>query len=512
MPFVPGFDYDLFVSYASVDNEPFPSADWGWVDTLVRILTSGSGLAGKLGRREVFNWWIDKQNLRGNHEVNSHIPDQVRRSALMLVILSPGYLASKFCRLELATFLEASGKSAGRIFIVNREPIAERRRQSVPEAVRTLRRYEFWELDKNNKHRILGWPQPNPRNPDDRDRLYYQRVEDVCQELAEKLEDLRAELTPPPLPEPEPVAARAASAASPVRAAPATDPRRRRAAARIEVADNRPTVLLAETTDDLLRRRDELQRYLEQAGVNVLPSGSYYGLAPDEYARELRSDLAKAAAFVQLLGPELGRRMTGIENGFGWLQYEAARELQRPILQWRSSDMRDLRRVEEASQRELLKLADAMPIEEFKLKVLQSLEKPAVRPSRPAFFFINCDSVDVPEADTIGSRLAGKVDWERPVYEERPKAKVLQEAVESRLVDCDGLLIVHGKSPLGWVRAQLQLYRKLRRRRSRDPRVLAVVQMPKSPPLSGVGLAGLQVVSINDLQAVLGSELQLGRT
>src|SRR5262245_18469503 len=53
------YDYDFFVSYASVDNVPVPAADRGCVATLINILTSGSGLAGKLGRRELFNWWID---------------------------------------------------------------------------------------------------------------------------------------------------------------------------------------------------------------------------------------------------------------------------------------------------------------------------------------------------------------------------------------------------------------------------------------------------------------------
>jgi hypothetical protein len=492
MAFVPGYQYDLFVSYASVDNEPFPSAERGWVDTLVQILTSGSGLAGKLGRREAFEWWIDKQHLRGHHEVNSHIPEQVRQSALLLVILSPGYLASKFCRLELQTFLETSRKKPGRVFVVNREPTVERRRESVPESLRTLRKYEFWELDKNNKPRILGWPQPNPKNPDDRDRLYYQKVEDVCQEIAEKLEELKAELSLP-------VQASSSSVAF-------SDPARthKPASAKTVPGDRRPVVLLAETTDDLLRRRDEVQRYLEQAGIDVLPSGTYYGLSATEYEQSLKNDLAKCSLFVQLLGPELGRRVEGIEDGFGWLQHNIAKQLERPILQWRGLELTDLRSIEEPKQRQLLQSAEAMPIEEFKLKIVRSLATQTTKPSsRPSFFFINCDSVDVSEADTIGGRLGDHVDWERPLYEEKPKAKVLQEAVESRLVDCDGLLILHGKSPLGWVRAQLQLYRKLRQRRASDPRVLAVVQLNKAPQLNGVGLAGLQVVGVNDLPAII---------
>ena len=108
MAYVPGYDYDFFVSYAKVDNDPVPSAKSGWVDTLISILISGNGLAGKLGRREAFNHWIDKQNLRGNDEVD-RIPEQVGRSALFVAVLSPAYAASKFCQLELETFLKSTG-------------------------------------------------------------------------------------------------------------------------------------------------------------------------------------------------------------------------------------------------------------------------------------------------------------------------------------------------------------------------------------------------------------------
>jgi hypothetical protein len=90
MSYVPGYDYDFFVSYARVDNDPVPSADCGWITTLIGILTSGSGLAGKLGRGEALRQWMDDQNLRGNQEAEGHIPEQVKRSALFLVVQVAG--------------------------------------------------------------------------------------------------------------------------------------------------------------------------------------------------------------------------------------------------------------------------------------------------------------------------------------------------------------------------------------------------------------------------------------
>jgi hypothetical protein len=499
MGYVPGYDYDIFISYATVDNEPIPSADRGWVDILVQILTSGSGLAGKLGRREYLTWWLDKQKLRGNHEIGSHIPEQVKRSAVLLVILSPGYVASKFCRIELDTFIESlNGVAGGRVFVVYREPLVEKR-HTLPEPLKGLRMYEFYELDDKRKPRVLGWPLPDHRNPSD--RVYFQRIDDVCQELADELDELRsAAAAEPRTPAPAP----RAHASDPP--APAAAGKRRKGAGQV-VVNERPLVLLAETTDDLVRKHDEARRYLEQAGIGVLPSGTYYGLSSADYQQALRADLGKSAAFVQILGPELGRSVDGVADGFGWLQYNVAKDAQVPILQWRSLELGDLRVVRDPKQRRLLQNAEAMPFEDFKRKIVQDLSAERGKPARQSFFFINCASVDVKEADAIGSNLLARVDWERPAYEDKPKARTLQEAIESSLIDCDGLLILHDKSPAGWVRAQLQLYRKLRQRRASDPRVMAVVQFGAAPELKGVGLAGVKIIGVGDLSDVIGATI-----
>ena len=490
MSYVPGYDFDFFISYASVDNDPVPSAELGWVDTLVKIITSGSGLAGKLGRREAFEYWLDKQQLRGNHEVDDFIPDQVRRSALMVVILSPGYLASKFCLLELETFLKSVGHSAERLFIVSTERLDDR--QEMVEALRRPRKFDFWRLDKNNKSRILGWPQPQHDNQED--RPYFMMVEDLCSDIAEKLKELKRE-------------ASRAQAAQPTPATVAAS-----------VANGKPAVLLAETTDDLMRKRDEARRYLEQAGIEVLPAGTYYGLVAAGYENAVLNDLAHSAAFVQLLGPELGRYMPDAPDGFGWLQYNLAKRVQRPILQWRSPDLGDLANVEDERQRRLLEAAEAMPFEEFKRKIVRSVTPPPPQEQehqqrkqggvRPSFFFINCAAVDTSEADDIGSQLGSDVDWERPPYEDKPKAKTLQDKIETTLVSCDGLLIVQSKAKSGWVRDQLQQYRKARSLRTQEPRVLAVVQAGHDPQeLKGIGVAGLKIVGVGDVPGIVKSAL-----
>ena len=44
MAYVPGCEFDLFVSYAHVDNEPIEPADHGWVDALIRVLEAELGM------------------------------------------------------------------------------------------------------------------------------------------------------------------------------------------------------------------------------------------------------------------------------------------------------------------------------------------------------------------------------------------------------------------------------------------------------------------------------------
>ena len=108
MAYVPGYEFDIFVSYAHVDNAAIEPADHGWVDALIRILERDLGM--KMGRSDAYSIWRDTQSLRGNHQITGHIPQQVKTSAVLLAVLSPGYLASKFCLQELQSFLERGDK------------------------------------------------------------------------------------------------------------------------------------------------------------------------------------------------------------------------------------------------------------------------------------------------------------------------------------------------------------------------------------------------------------------
>jgi hypothetical protein len=125
MAFVPGYEHDIFVSYAHVDDQPDPGADEGWVTTLVKGLRSR--LAQILGRSEAFSLWMDPQ-LAGNTPITPSILDTLQQTATLVVILSPAYLASEWCLRERNRFLLMIGERVrreSRVFVVERDQVVQ---------------------------------------------------------------------------------------------------------------------------------------------------------------------------------------------------------------------------------------------------------------------------------------------------------------------------------------------------------------------------------------------------
>ena len=98
--YVPGFDYDIFISYASVDNEPELDQE-GWVSTFFQLLQTR--LWKLLGRKGCFSPWIDRKELDGSFLLTPGIEMPLKKTAVMVALLSPGYLKSPWCPWERET-------------------------------------------------------------------------------------------------------------------------------------------------------------------------------------------------------------------------------------------------------------------------------------------------------------------------------------------------------------------------------------------------------------------------
>jgi hypothetical protein len=185
--------HNIFISYAWVDNEIYPSTDKGWVSTFVDGLRKH--LAREMGRRdESERIWLDYEQMRGNQGVTSTIRAQLESSRTLVLILSNGYLASPWCRQELETFVERIGTDSGRIFVVQMSPVDEE-----PEALRDLVKYRFWYRDEKNQPCTRWFPYIDPT-----DREYSPEQQRLARDLAAKLRELVRSETPPRNVQPKP--------------------------------------------------------------------------------------------------------------------------------------------------------------------------------------------------------------------------------------------------------------------------------------------------------------------
>ena len=86
MSYIPGYEPDLFVSYAHGD-------DRDWIKRLIERLKP------ELKRRLAIEptIWVDEESLWKSRDFRREIPSSVRSSAVFLLLCSPSYLGSEYC-------------------------------------------------------------------------------------------------------------------------------------------------------------------------------------------------------------------------------------------------------------------------------------------------------------------------------------------------------------------------------------------------------------------------------
>lgn len=442
MAFVPHCGHDIFVSYAHVDDSPLPGAEVGWVTNLVSCIKTR--LAQMLGRSDAYSLWMDHE-LSGHVPITSQIIGTLRQTATLVVVLSPGYIASNWCLREKSAFLGAIGElRRSSVFLVEREPVGE---NEWPEEFKELRGYRFWIRNREGKPpRILGSPKPDPC-----DREYYMQVDDLCSELVDELKHMRMAGThaAPPFPAP-------------------SEP------------SSQTTVFLAQVTDDLETQRNNIRRFLGQLNVSVLPA-TWYLSDPTGFRNSVERDLAKCGLFVQLLSDVAGKKPPDLQQGYAALQLELAKAAKKPILQWRRPSL-DLSEVEDPDQRLLLEgeTVRAEGIEEFKAEIRkQVFMAPIPSLARPlnTFVFVNMDTSDRPLAERVCRMLDGcGAGYSLPARTADPGEN--RRDMEQNLLDCDAAVVVYGIATANWVRSQLLEFRKIIAKRERPLKTLAVFEAP----------------------------------
>ena len=103
MAYLSGYEHDIFISYAHVDNLTIPPEEQGWVSRLHEYLEIR--LSQRIGRVGVVNIWRDP-NLDGSQLFDQTIKTAVEKSAILIALTSNGHLSSDYCQDELAWFAE----------------------------------------------------------------------------------------------------------------------------------------------------------------------------------------------------------------------------------------------------------------------------------------------------------------------------------------------------------------------------------------------------------------------
>lgn len=321
MAFVPGFQHDVFISYAHANNEPLTRDDEGYVTKFYENLTQF--LTAELGRREYFSIWLDKGELRGNDDFEVKLNMSFLNSAVLVSVCSQSYVESAWCRRELIEFsrhshppfeLQVGDSGAYRVFRVELGPVREAHPDVPVYYFERMLGHKFYETED-------GVDQPFRRSdPDDDDQRYWKAMRRIARDIAQLLRQMKKLAQPTPQPSPRPAPAR--------------------------------TVYLAETADDLEDQRSGVKSALEQhnqlkaalagQGLRVIPEFPL-SLGDPSLAEGLREAMRGADMTVHLIGPLPGKTPLNETRPLVQLQWELAAEVARekglPRLAWLADNL-----------------------------------------------------------------------------------------------------------------------------------------------------------------------------
>jgi hypothetical protein len=302
MAFVPGYEYDVFLSYAHIDNEPVVKGDPGWVDFFESLLRQR--LRVRLGSADVKIFRDPRLQLLG--EFSEQIVQTLDRSAAFIGILSPRYVDSDWCIREIDKFCELTG--ANRIIKIVKtaydEPAPESKAREILEKVKNVLECRFYNEDEQTGR--FNDLQPEIDKADIPTAL--DKTDAIVQDLTKLLKQLRSDARPQP--------------AITVTTTTTTTATTTVAAA----SESRVKVFLAATTRDLVKTRDEIKTELSQYQIDVLPNTPL----PDdatELITEIRGDLGNAKLSIHLLGANYGSVPELETRSVPRIQYDLANEL-----------------------------------------------------------------------------------------------------------------------------------------------------------------------------------------
>jgi hypothetical protein len=439
MAYLTGFDYDIFISYAHVNNQRASEGEEGWVTQFQKHFeVQLSTLVGRMGLVKI--WWDPE--LDGNQLFDRTIQERVNRSAIFLAMTSKGYVASDYCQQELSWFVQKStaepwGLSVGdrvRVFniLLNNIPHAE-----WPEAYKGTSGLQFHDAERENE---IGYP------TDPKEKLFKRQLRALVEAVYRTLEEFKTAL---------------ASAANNTEGSPKRDDDK-------STDEHQFTVFLADTSDALRTLRRRVANELSQQGVRLtaqVPPPFEAGPHDDKVIAEIeRADLC-----VHLIDAWPGRE---IENRpeLNYPQHQAELALAHAGAQliWAPQAL-DLQSVEDEGHRRFLDQLENGPREgagysfiresptaltrEILVR-LDQLKQTAQSPKELSAVLLDTHLKDQLHALDL-SRFFLEHDVQPYINPEADDPTRNVKILEERLKQVSRLIIVFGDVAEEWVRARL---------------------------------------------------------
>ncbi|MDC7999946.1 toll/interleukin-1 receptor domain-containing protein [Aequorivita todarodis] len=315
MALIPGYEYDIFISYVHTDNESETLEEDGWIDQFYKYLDT------KLSKhsKKIKIWW-DSNNLDRSEVFDNSIAEAIDKSAIMICLYSRLYPQSAYCKKELEHFYEKASKEKMGLIVGNRSRIIPVFLSNIP--------YTDW-LDKLTG--TSGFPFHD--NNDYGDPLkntspeFGSQMIQLRNSLVHIFEDLSKEL------------ATSTVTQTPVKA---------------EKKDTDFTIFLSEVNDSMLDRRDGIIAELIEKGYTVL-TGDSSAIDAETHDTITKEAIAKSDFAVHILGEFPGRKIPGeTEARYIQKQTEIGLESKIPQLIWISRDT-DFNKIENKEHQAFLR-------------------------------------------------------------------------------------------------------------------------------------------------------------
>ena len=451
------WEYDLFVSYSPADDRT------KWVQSFVEMLQSQ--VQQILGRK--VNFFFDLQ-FRTGMDVSDELVESLHASRILLVILSPSYLESDWCRKELQEFLSHSTTTVPNLFVVEAESVP---REEWPQELRRLSTHVMWDSSGTTPLRL------DPKFGDEFRMRFTRRAYEIGYLIAKRLQEFGG------------------------------------AAA---LSEDKPAVYLAECARDRRAARAVIQAELTRLGYTILPDRE---LPREEtaFVAEVERLLPKCTLSIHLVGTGYGAVPDGMtEKSIVMLQNEIAVRASRSSGLKRIISLPTETRGANALQQEFIDRIHRDPdlqfgadlitggIEELKMVILSALrdaERPvdsaAAQPAEKLVYLL-CDARDRLAAVPLVKHLRDRGANTRLTLFTGDAVEV-RNANEKLMMAADAIVLFYGSGDETWMYHQQNELRKVRgARRSKPPLTFTVLAAPASDDKEIIAATEKNVIDVRN--------------